>query len=160
MLVTGRVGDVLRESAMLAYSFWRSRGGRFGLNADRLAGWDLHVHFPRASRPKEGSSAGLPIALALASLLADESLPARTAALGEITLHGRLLPVDRLPERLAAAERAGLAHVILPERSRADVEGARDLELPQSLALTYVETVTEAVATVLPALAGREARTG
>jgi ATP-dependent Lon protease len=80
------------------------------------------------------------------------------AALGEITLHGRLLPVSKLPERLAAAARSGLTHVILPARSRTDVEGARDLELPASLRLTYVDSVEDAIAAALPSLADLGAR--
>lgn len=152
LIVTGRVGEVLRESASLAFGFWKARSRDFGVESGVFANSDFHVHFPGGARPKEGTSAGLPMALALASVLADTRLPERTAALGEITLHGRVLPADRLAERLAAAQRAGIVHVLLPERNRADVEAARDLAPPARLKLTYVSTVEEAVGAVLPAM--------
>jgi ATP-dependent Lon protease len=153
LIVTGRVGEVLRESASLAFGFWRARAERFGLEATVFRQSDFHVHFPGGGRAREGTAAGLPMALAFASLLSGACLPEGTAALGEITLHGRVLPVRHLPERVAAAERVGLTRVLLPERNRADVAGARDLELPAELELTYVSTVEEAVRAALPAVA-------
>ncbi len=152
LTVTGRVGEVMGESASLAFSFWKGRAAAFGLDGDAFAGSDFHVHFPGGERPREGTMAGLAIALALASALAQKALPDRLAALGEITLHGRALPVDRVAERLAAAERTGIDHVILPERNRPDVEGAADLELPPSVKLSYISSIAEAVAIALPGI--------
>ena len=158
LLVTGRPGDVLRESASLAFSFWRSRAEAFGLDAGVFEHSDFHVHFPGGGAAGEGTAAGLPMALAFASLLSGTALPAGMAAVGEMTLHGRVLPANRLAERLAAAQRAGITHVLLPERNRPEVEGSRDLALPADLALTYVATVEAAVRKALPNLATVPAR--
>ncbi len=127
LLVTGRVGEVLRESATLAFTFWKAHAGRFGLDGSLLQKWDLHIHFPAAAQPKEGTSAGLPIALALASLLAGRALPEDTAAMGEITLRGRVLPVTatgraaggRRPGRHPARHRAGAQPAGRAGRARA-----------------------------------------
>jgi ATP-dependent Lon protease len=158
LIVTGRAGEVLRQGASLAYSFWKSRAEGLGLDASRFRKLDFHVHFPGGESPKEGSSAGLAVALGFASFLKDTPLPEGLAALGHITLHGRVLPVDRLIERLAAAQRAGIGHVLVPERNRADVEAPHDFGLPPDLKVTYVGTVVEAVQAALPrAFAGQEA---
>ena len=98
------------------------------------------------------TSAGLPIALAFGSLLFGRPLPAQMAALGEITLHGRVLAVGRPGERLAAAQRAGIARVLLPERNRPEVEASRDRSVPEGLEITYVSSVEEALKAVLGGL--------
>jgi len=157
LLITGRAGEVLRESATLALTFWKAHGARFGLEPRKLLKWDLHVHFPAAAQPKEGTSAGLPIALAMASLLADRKLPEDTAVMGEITLRGRVLPVERLVERLAAAGRSGIQRVIVPERNRRDVEGLREPALLKGLEVAYVNSIEEAFDLTLPALRPRAA---
>ena len=149
LAVTGRVGAVLRESASLALGYWKARGERFGLAGDRFAQGDFHVHLPGGSAPKDGPAAGLPLALAFASRLFDRSLPPGLAALGEITLHGRVLPVGRIGERLAGARRAGISHVLLPERNRVEVESCRDRRPPEGLEITYVSSVEEALETAL-----------
>jgi ATP-dependent Lon protease len=150
LIVTGRAGDVLRESAALIFSYWKARAARYGHDPGLFGKFDFHVNFPSAERPKEGTSLGLAIALAFASLLRDTALPERMAALGEVTLSGRVLPVDRLAERLAAAQRAGIAQILVPARNRADVEGAHDRELPPELKIAYVTTLEEAVRIALP----------
>ena len=152
LIVTGRVGEVLRDSVTLAFTYWKAHGARFGLDGALLGDSDLHVHLPAAAQPKEGTSAGLPIALAMASLLAGRPLPEDTAALGEITLRGHILAVDRLVERLAAAGRAGIRRVIVPERNRRDVEGLREPQVLAGLDVVYVNSLEEAVALLLPAL--------
>lgn len=150
LVVTGRVGAVLRESASLVLSFWESRAGQYGLVPGVFGKSDFHVHFPGAERPKEGTSAGLAIALAFISLLRETAVPDGMAAIGEVTLRGRVLPVDRMAERLAAAQRAGVTHVIVPERNRPDIEGPPDLVLPSDLKVSYVKTLDEAVRVALP----------
>jgi ATP-dependent Lon protease len=150
LIVTGRVGDILRESTALIFSYWKARAAQYGYDPELFGKSDFHVNFPSAERPKEGTSAGLAIALAFGSLLRDTPLPERTAAVGEVTLRGRVLAVDRLAERLAAAQRAGIVHVLVPARNRPDVEGAHDRELPPELRITYVTTLDEAVRIALP----------
>jgi len=125
------------------------------VDASRLTRCDFHVHFP-GERPKEGSAAGLAIALAFASVVKDVALPEGMAALGQVTLHGRLLPVDRIVERLAAAQRAGIVHVLVPERNRPDVEASHDFPLPPELKIAYVGTVLAAAQVALPGAFVRE----
>ncbi len=153
LLVTGRVGRVLRESVLLAFSYWQTHAESLGVPADAFTRSDFHVHFPRGEVPKEGTSAGLPVAVALASLLSGVPVSGQTGALGEITLHGLVLPVSRIAERLAAAQRAGIRRLVVPERNRPDIEAARDSVLPEGLTLAYVSTVSEATAVLLPEVA-------
>ncbi len=157
LLVTGRVGEILGESARLAYSYWKSAAARFGFAPDTFERSDFHVHFPVGGVAKEGTSAGLAIALAFASQLAGQPLPRGTAVLGEVSLHGRILRVDRLEERLAAARRAEIERVLLPGRNRSDVEGARRSDPAEGLEMLYVSTVAEAVGALLPRAAPRPA---
>lgn len=93
-------------------------------------------------------------------MMRDAPLPEGTAALGEITLHGRVLQVKQLAERLAAAERAGITHILIPERNRSDVESESDRELPADLRITYVSEVEQAVDAVLPAKRGTRPASG
>jgi len=148
LIVTGRVGEVLGESAQLVYSFFKASGA--GLDASSIASSDFHIHFPGGGRPTEGASAGLPMALAFASALSGECLPEATAALGEVTLHGRLLPVDYLRERLAGAERAGIQRVLLPEANRAEAVAAQKAGRTAGVGLTFVCSLQEAVSLLLP----------
>ncbi len=150
LIVTGRVGEALRESAFLAYSFWKGRAERFGFAPSVLTESDFHVHFPGAGVAKGGTAVGLAVALAFASALADRPLAEGAAVLGEITLSGRVLRVDRVRERLAAASRAGIARVILPERNRPEVEAARDAENALDLEILYVKSIQEALPVGLP----------
>jgi ATP-dependent Lon protease len=158
LIVTGRVGDVLRESASLTFSFWKGRAAEFGLDPAVLERTDFHVHFPGAEMPEEGASAGLAIGLAFGSYLSGLPLPDATAALGELTLHGRVLPVDRLAERLAAGRRAGLTRLLVPARNRVEVESARDLNLPPELEIVYVSSIEEALRAVLPGMSAAPAQ--
>ncbi|MHC4789520.1 MAG: S16 family serine protease, partial [Planctomycetota bacterium] len=158
LIVTGRVGEVMRESATLTFSFWKSRAARFALEAGQFRDSDFHVHLPGGKQPREGASAGLAIALAFASLLADVALPDGLAALGEVTLRGRVLGVGRVAERLAAAQRAGVTHVLVPERNRPEIEGSPDRKLGAELTLSYVSEVGEAIGCVLPDLRPRQSQ--
>jgi len=155
LTVTGRAGEVLRESAAIALNYWKAHAGRYGLDAEPPGGGGFHVHFPAGAMPKEGAGAGLPTLLALGSVLADAPVGPGIAALGEVTLHGGVLRIERAPERLAAADRFGIRHVIVPEANRRDVEGSRDRKPPPGLRITYVRTVDEAIRAALPQLATR-----
>jgi ATP-dependent Lon protease len=160
LIVTGNVGQVLHESAELAWDFWKSFGRRLGLAAGLFRASDFHVHFPGSKQPPGDTSAGLPIALALGSVLMNARLPEGTAAAGEITLRGRILAVDNVRERLAGAARAGIDSFILPDANRGDVEAARKFKAAEGLEVTFVRTVQEALRLVLPAAAGVGPRAG
>ncbi len=157
LTVTGRAGEALRESAMLAHQFWRNRAAEFGVSPDVLRQSDFHVHLPGGAVPKEGTAFGLAIALGFASVLCDAPIPEGVAAVGEVTLHGRIRDVPHLRERLAAARRAGTGRAMLPGQSRRAVEHiARETSL-EGLELRYVKRIAEAVQDLFPQMQPRGA---
>ena len=121
LTVTGQVGDVMKESAMAAFSLLRARAAKLGLDPSRFAQADVHVHVPAGAVPKDGPSAGAAIFTALASLAAGREVRADVAMTGEITLRGLVLPVGGIKEKVLAAQRAGIRTVILPARNRKDL---------------------------------------
>lgn len=157
LIVTGRAGPVLRESATLALALLKGRAERLGTEADTLRKSDFHVHFPAGAQPKEGASAGLPVALALVSLLMQRPVPEDAAAIGEITLRGRVLRVERIAERLAAAGRAGIRRIVVPERNRPNIESLGDKEYLAGVRLLYVRSLDDAVGALLPRGVGARA---
>ncbi len=122
LILTGQLGEVMKESAHAALSFARSRGADIGLPEGFFSGHDVHVHVPAGAIPKDGPSAGLTMAVALISRLSGVPVRREVAMTGEISLGGRLLPVGGLREKLLAASRAGLAEVVFPAQNREDVE--------------------------------------
>ncbi len=122
LILTGSLGDVMKESAQAALSYIRSHTTEFGLFEDFFKGQDIHIHVPAGAIPKDGPSAGLTIAMALLSLL--KGIPCRrdTAMTGELTLSGRILPVGGIKEKLLGAKMAGIKTVIFPEKNRPDLE--------------------------------------
>ncbi len=128
LILTGKLGEVMKESAQAALSLVRSRAQTLGLPEQVFEGEDLHIHVPEGATPKDGPSAGLAITLALVSLAKNISLSPDFAATGEITLRGTLLPVGGIREKVLAAARAGIHHVVLPKQNEADLD-----EIPPSL---------------------------
>ncbi|MBN1213443.1 MAG: endopeptidase La [candidate division Zixibacteria bacterium] len=120
-MLTGHLGDVMKESAQAALSFIRSNCEAFNLDPDLFENREIHIHVPSGATPKDGPSAGITIAVALASLLTQQPVKSCTAMTGEITLRGELLPIGGLKEKMLAAVRLGVKTVILPEDNRKDV---------------------------------------
>jgi ATP-dependent Lon protease len=122
MLLTGQLGDVMKESAQAALGLIRWRAADFGINSDMLSETDIHVHFPQGAVPKDGPSAGITMATAMISRLTGIPVRKDVAMTGEITLTGRVLPIGGLKEKSLAAMRHGIKTIIIPEKNRKDLE--------------------------------------
>jgi ATP-dependent Lon protease len=150
LTLTGHLGDVMRESAQLAYSYVRSKAGELGIDPGVFAQIDLHLHVPAGAIPKDGPSAGVAMVTAIASLLSERPVQHTLGMTGEITLRGRVLPVGGVKMKVLAAHRAGLTTVILPKRNEADLEEIPD-DVKQAMTFVTVETIDMALQTALQA---------
>lgn len=155
LTLTGKLGDVMKESAQAAFSYIRARAERLGIDPRFHERVDVHVHVPEGAVPKEGPSAGITIALALASALTERPVRADVAMTGEITLTGRVLPVGGIKEKVLAAHRAGIDRIILPRENESDLQ-----EIPSAvrrqLQIHFVEHMDEVLALALRERDGKE----
>src|SRR6266478_166246 len=146
--LTGQLGDVMKESAQAAWSLLRARANTLGIPLDAFTASDVHLHVPAGGVPKDGPSAGITIAAALASLLTRRPSRHDVAMTGELTLRGRVLPIGGLKEKLTAAARAGVTQVLVPERNKNDL-----IDLPEEvrklLDIRLVETIDDVLALAL-----------
>jgi ATP-dependent Lon protease len=122
LVLTGQLGDVMKESARIALSYVRGHAAELGIDEDAFDGREFHVHVPAGAIPKDGPSAGITMTTALASLLTGRPIKHTVGMTGEITLQGRVLPIGGLKQKVLAAHAAGLTEVILPERNRGDLD--------------------------------------
>jgi ATP-dependent Lon protease len=155
LILTGHLGDVMKESAQAALSLVKSRAQDFGIAPESFEKSDIHVHVPAGAIPKDGPSAGVAMFMALASLLSDRTVCSDTAMTGEISLRGLVLPVGGIKEKVLAAHRAGLKRVMLPKRNQKDFEdipeGARN-----NLEFVWLERADDALEAALGATPARE----
>src|SRR5918993_1266789 len=148
LILTGQLGDVMRESAQAALSIVKSRAAALGIDPVLFERNDIHIHVPAGATPKDGPSAGVAMFTALVSLLTDRTVRSDTAMTGEISLRGLVLPVGGIKEKVVAAAAAGLTRVMLPARNRRDFD-----EIPadarERLQFVWLERVDDAVAAAL-----------
>jgi len=149
LILTGQLGEVMRESAQAALSYARARARDLGISAPVIDKQDIHLHVPAGGIPKDGPSAGIAIATALISALSGRPVDRSVAMTGEITLRGRVLPVGGIREKVLAAHRAGIATFVLPARNRADLD-----EVPatvrRALRFVFVNEMSEVLAVAFP----------
>ncbi len=148
LILTGQLGEVMRESAQAALSIVKHRAAEFDIDEKHLARIDIHVHVPAGATPKDGPSAGVAMFTALVSLLTNRTVRSDTAMTGEISLRGLVLPVGGIKEKIIAADAAGIKRVMLPARNRRDFEDIPK-EVRERLELIWLERVDEAIATAL-----------
>ena len=148
LILTGQLGDVMKESAQAALSIVKNRAKPFGIDAKLFEKSDIHVHVPAGAIPKDGPSAGVAMFMALTSLITERTVRSDTAMTGEISLRGLVLPVGGIKEKVVAAARAGLKRVMLPARNRKDFDDIPE-EARKALEFIWLERVDEAVAAAL-----------
>ncbi|TWS96169.1 endopeptidase La [Reyranella sp. CPCC 100927] len=158
LILTGQLGDVMKESAQAALSIVKNQAAQLGIDGGSFAKTDIHIHVPAGATPKDGPSAGVAMFMALTSLMTDRTVRSDTAMTGEVSLRGLVLPVGGIKEKVVAAHRAGIKRVMLPARNRKDFE-----EIPEEargqLEFVWLERVEEAVAAGLDAAAASGAGT-
>ena len=168
LILTGQLGEVMRESAQAALSIVKNRAAALGIDASKFDKSDIHVHVPAGAIPKDGPSAGVAMFMALVSLMTDRTVRSDTAMTGEISLRGLVLPVGGIKEKVVGAHRAGIKRIMLPARNRKDYEDIPEIARKE-VEFIWLERVEEAVGAALeprktdkspaavPDLAGAEA---
>jgi ATP-dependent Lon protease len=140
--LTGQLGEVMQESAQAAYSYAKARATEIGIDGEVFENFDIHIHIPEGAIPKDGPSAGITMATALVSVLAQRPVRKDVAMTGEITLRGNVLPIGGVKEKLLAARRAKIKTVILPEPNRRDLDDLPE-EVMNDLNFVFVEHVRQ-----------------
>ena len=148
LILTGQLGEVMKESAQAALSIVKNRAASLGIDASRFEKSDIHVHVPAGAIPKDGPSAGVAMFMALTSLMADRTIRSDTAMTGEISLRGLVLPVGGIKEKVVAAHSAGIRRVMLPARNRRDYDDIPEVAR-RDMEFIWLERVEEAVAAAL-----------
>lgn len=146
--ITGNMGDIMKESANLAFEYMKAHAGILGINIDDFEKWHVHIHVPEGATPKDGPSAGITMFSALTSLFTGRKVKQRVAMTGEITLRGKVLPVGGIKEKILAAKRYGYKEIILPADNRKDIEEISK-EYLSGLQFHYINEMKEAVDIIL-----------
>lgn len=144
LTLTGNLGDVMKESAMIALEYIRAHADDFGIEIEAFENWNVHIHVPEGATPKDGPSAGISMLTALASAFTQRKVKKNLAMTGEITLRGRVLPVGGIKEKILAAKRAEIKEIILSKDNKKDVDQIK-AEYLKGLKFTYVEEMSEVI---------------
>lgn len=142
LTLTGNLGDVMKESAVLALEYVKAHASVLGIDFRIFENYNIHIHVPEGATPKDGPSAGITIATSLASALTQRKVRKNTAMTGEITLRGKVLPVGGIKEKILAAKRAGITDILLCADNRKDIEEIPDI-YRQGVGFHYVENVQD-----------------
>lgn len=142
LTLTGNLGDVMKESAVLALEYVKAHAGKLGIDYRIFDNWNIHIHVPEGATPKDGPSAGITIATSIASALTQRKVRRNTAMTGEITLRGKVLPVGGIKEKILAAKRAGITDIMLCRENRKDIEEIPEIYL-KGVSFHYVENVQD-----------------
>jgi len=148
LIITGMLGDVMRESVNAAYSYVRSRGEQLGISEDAFKDHDIHVHFPVGAIPKDGPSAGIAVTLAIASTLSNRPVRHDIAMTGEVTLRGKVLEIGGVKEKVLAAYRAGIRDIILPRGNDRDLRDVPE-DVRESITFDFVERMDQVMGLAL-----------
>jgi ATP-dependent Lon protease len=159
LVLTGQMGDVMKESATAAMSYARANAKDFGIADDWCENWTVHIHMPAGAIPKDGPSAGITMATALISLMTDTPVRADVAMTGEVTLQGRVLPIGGVKEKALAALQHGVKTVIVPFQNQKDVAEIPE-EFKKQLNFIFVEHLDEVLALALDEKVGKIKRPG
>jgi ATP-dependent Lon protease len=151
LLITGQLGDVMKESAQAALSYVKAHATDLGIDADAFEKFDIHIHVPAGAIPKDGPSAGITIATAIASLMSNRPVRHQIAMTGEITLRGKVLPVGGIKEKILAARRAGIETVLMPVKNEKDLLDVPE-HLRKPLTLVPVKDISEVLGAALSPL--------
>ncbi|HRH36864.1 MAG TPA: AAA family ATPase, partial [Flavobacteriales bacterium] len=144
LTLTGNLGDVMKESAVIALEYLKAHSDIVGIEAEVFKRWNVHVHVPEGATPKDGPSAGITMLTSIASAFTQQKVRKYTAMTGEITLRGRVLPVGGIKEKILAAKRAGIKEIILSADNRKDIEDI-DARYTRGMRFTYVTEMIEVV---------------
>ena len=142
LTLTGNLGEVMKESAMLAHEYLKSHAEKLGLDPEVFSNWNVHVHVPEGAIPKDGPSAGVTMVTSLASAFTQRKVKKSLAMTGEITLRGKVLPVGGIKEKILAAKRAGITEIILSEENKKNLEEIKDIYL-KGLNFHFVNTIMD-----------------
>jgi len=146
--ITGKLGEVMTESARIARSIARLRADSFGIAPEYFEKHDLHIHVPEGAVSKDGPSAGVALTCAVISAISGKAARGDLAMTGEVTLHGKVLPIGGVREKLLAAYRLGITNILLPRENEKDLEEI-DAEILNKLNVTLIDTVDQALEIVL-----------
>ena len=142
LTLTGNLGDVMKESALLALEYIKSHAAELDIPTEVFDKWNIHLHVPEGAIPKDGPSAGITMATALASALTQRKVKQHIAMTGEITLRGKVLPVGGIKEKILAAKRAGITEIIICEENRRNIEAIPEMYI-KGLTFHYVNDIKE-----------------
>lgn len=148
LVLTGKLGEVMKESATIALDYVRANADKYGIDSEIFQNNDIHIHVPEGAVPKDGPSAGVAITTAIISCLTHTPVDANVAMTGEVTLRGKALPIGGLREKSLAAARTGIKHIIVPEDNRKDVSELPD-EVKSVLEISFMKSVDDALAIAL-----------